>query len=250
VNVMTGDLLSSLGQVGIYLGVLALAGIIAFWRSRRRGSRTLFLDVALALGGWWVALSFLGAVGIVLKAFTTDWVEISGAPFSVPFPADLPCHDAGAETGPTAPALSCGTASLSHFTVAGSTFGVHLLAAAAQICLLVASTIPAALIAVISFQTLRGRAFHRTVVRTLIVAAISLLILGLGGGLLNDVAAALALREVFAPGSHWDPGFPLTVNLLPVGGAIALAALAAVFHQGMWLQDERDRLQEDTEGLV
>ena len=246
--VYSGDLWGSLGQVGIYLGVLLLVGIVVFWRGRRRRSTTLVLDMALSLSGWWVTLSALGVIVIVLKAFTTNWVELDGTAFSIPLPTDLPCADAADAHGP---AISCSRASIQSLSVQNPSAGIHALAALSQTCSLVVSTLPAALIAVICFQTLRGRAFHRTVTRALVVGASVLLTVGICGDLLNDITTTLAVREVFTPGSPWYPeSFLLSASLLPVGGAIALAALAAVFHQGTRIQAERDRLQKDTEGLV
>jgi hypothetical protein len=43
--------------------------------------------------------------------------------------------------------------------------------------------------------------------------------------------------------------FQLTVTPLPFAAALGLAALAAVFRQGMRLQRERERLQQETERL-
>ncbi|OZB84746.1 MAG: hypothetical protein B7X41_14935, partial [Microbacterium sp. 14-71-5] len=200
------------------------------------------------LGGWWVALSVLALIVILLKAFTVDWVEIDGPALSIPLPADFPCVSYGEAQGP---AITCRTTSMSNFGVFNVSAGIHALVAVAQTCTLIVSTLPAALIAFICFQTLRGRAFHRTVIRALVIGAIVLLVVGVAGDLLNDITGTLALREVFPVGSPWYPeAFMLSASGLPIGGAIALAALAAVFHQGFRLQSERDQLQKDTEGLV
>lgn len=244
----SGDLWGSLTQIGITFGVLLLVGAIAFWRGRRRRSETLFLDVALSLGGWWVALSAISLIVILIKAFTVDWVEIEGPGLSIPLPADLPCLNAGEAQGP---ALTCSPASLPRISVYDVSTGIHALAAVGQACTLIVSTLPAALIAFICFQTLRGHPFHRTVIRALVIGAIVLLVAGVAGDLLNDITGTLALREVLPVGSKWYPeSFMLSASGLPIGGAIALAALAAVFHQGFRLQSEHDRFQKDTEGLV
>lgn len=246
--IYNGDLWGSLGQVAIYLGVTLAVGIAAFWRGRRRGSTTLVLDMALSLSGWWVAVSAIALIVIVIKAVTTNWVELDGSGFAVPLPADLPCTEFGDASGPS---ISCSPAAMARFTVVNASGGIHALAAISQTCSLIVSTLPAALIAIICFQTLRGRAFHRTVTRALIVGAVVLLVVGIAGDLLSDITSTLAVREAFPAGSPWHPdSFVLSASLLPVGGAIALAALAAVFHQGIRIQKERDLLQQDTEGLV
>lgn len=246
--IYNGDLWGSLGQVAIYLGVMLAVGIVAFWRGRRRGSTTLVLDMALSLSGWWVAVSAIALIVIVIKAVTMNWVELDGSGFAVTLPADLPCTEFGQASGPS---ISCSPAAMARFTVVNASGGIHALAAICQTCSLIVSTLPAALIAIICFQTLRGRAFHRTVTRALIVGAVVLLVVGIAGDLLSDITSTLAAREVFPAGSPWYPeSFRLSASLLPVGGAIALAALAAVFHQGIRIQKERDLLQKDTEGLV
>lgn len=243
----SGDLWPSLGGIGITLGVAAiLVGVVA-WRGRRRKSRTLVLDAAFAISGWWVALSAISAIIIVVKVFSVDWAELHG-PNSlwVSWPEDLPCSDFGA-----AHMLTCSNSNVSEFTVGGASLGLRMLAGAAQLFLLALTTVPAAMFAVICFQTLLGRPFSRTLIRVLNGGAVAVLVLGIGSDLLGGIAAATALREVFSAESPWYPyAFQLTVTPLPFVGALALAALAAVFRQGFQLQGERDALQRETEGLV
>ena len=62
----------SLLNIGIALAVCAAVVALVVWNSRRRGSRTVALDAALTLSGWWITLSALGAVVIVVKAFPVD----------------------------------------------------------------------------------------------------------------------------------------------------------------------------------
>ncbi|MGF6822226.1 hypothetical protein M2317_001130 [Microbacterium sp. ZKA21] len=237
----------------IAIGMLVLAALVgvAVWRARRRGSKTLVLDVALTVSGWWVTMSALGVIAIVGKAFSADWMEIGGS-VGIPLPAGLPCVDLGDPAGSgTDPALGCGSASMASLTVYNVSAGVRILGSLTELCQLVVSTLPAAMIAVICFQTLRGRPFHRTVVRALTIGAIVLLIAGVSGELMAEISSTLALREVFEPGSEWYPmTFQLSVPLPAVGGALALGALAAVFSRGSRLQAERDQLARETEGLV
>ena len=244
-----GDLWPSLGNIGIALAVITLVIGVVFWRGRRRGSKTIALDAALTVSGYWILLSALGAVIIVIKALTVDWAELSGpTAVSLPWPENLPCHGAGDST---ATELSCGGSDLSDFTVSNASLGLRLLAGAAQMSTLILTTIPAAMLAVICFQTLRGRTFSRIVTRTLVYGAAAVLVFGIASDLLSGIAATAGLREVFPPDSEWYPwGFQLTVTPLPLVGSVALAALAAVFRQGTRLQHEKERLQRETEGLV
>ena len=247
------ELGTSLWFIAVALLVLAVVVGLVVWRARRRGSRTVVLDVALTLSGWWVMMSAVGLIAIVGKLFSADWVELMGVDVIVALPPDLPCVDSGAAGGASTDgaALACRSAAVNSPTVYDASVGVRVLSALAELCQLIVSTLPAAMIAVICFQTLRGRAFHRTVVRALTIGAVVLLVVGLAGDLLAEISGPLALREVFAPDSEWDPPtFLLSISLPAVGGAIALTALAAVFSQGTRLQAERDRLECETEGLV
>src|SRR5690606_17105002 len=116
----------------------------------------------------------------------------------------------------------------------------------------------AAMIAIICFHTLRGRAFGRTVTRSLVGGAIAVAALGVASGTLMGVTSTLAVREVVPPASEWSPQtFQLSISPLPLLAAVGLVALAAVFRQGMRLEDEKsalqaekERLEKDTEGLV
>lgn len=245
----TGDLWPSLGNIGIALAVVAAIVGLVVWRGRRRGSSTIALDAALTIAGVWVLGSVVGALIIVVKALTVDWAELSGATSVwLSWPASLPCSQFGDSSGTM---LTCSGNTLSDFTVGNASLGLRLLAGAAQLCWLAFTTIPAAMLGVICFQTLRGRPFTSTVTRTLTIGAIAVLIFGVGSDLLGGIAATSGLREVFPPGSEWYPwAFQLTVTPLPLIGALGLAALAAVFRQGIRLQNETERLQRETEGLV
>jgi hypothetical protein len=243
-----GDLWSSLGWILLVLAVIAaIVGVVA-WRGKRRGSTTIALDAALAVSGWWVMLSGVGVVFIVVKAFTADWAELSGATtVGLEWPTGLPC----AEFGGTAGMLTCSGNELTDFTVGGASLGLRLLAATSQMVTLAFTTIPAVMLAVICFQTLRGRPFSRTVTRVLTIGAAAVLLLGIASQLLSSIAATTALREIFDPASEWYPTrFQLTVTPLPLFGALGLAALAAVFREGIRLQTQKELLERETEGLV
>lgn len=249
------DLWTSLAQIGIGLAVVAAIVGIVVWRGRRRGSRTLAIDAALTVSGWWVILSAVGAIIIVLKVFTTDWAEIASGALWVPWPADLPCTDTNELTSAV---LQCGGGSITNITVANASLGLRLLTGAAQLATLAFTTTPAAMLMVICFQTLRGRTFSQTVTRALTAGAIAVLVLGVAADLLGAIAATAGLREVFPPDSEWYPtNFSLNLTPLPFVGALGLIALAAVFRQGLRLEQDRARLQEETarlqketEGLV
>lgn len=253
-GISSDDLWTSLAQIGIGLAVIAAIVGFVVWRGRRRGSRTLAIDAALTVSGWWVTLSAVGAVIIIVKIFTTDWAEIASGSLWVPWPAGLPCNDGEVVT---AAVLRCGGGSITNITVANASVGLRVLAGVAQLASLAFTTTPAAMLMVICFQTLRGRTFSQTVTRALEVGAGAVLVFGVTADLLGAIAATAGLREVLPPDSEWYPNFSLNVTPLPFVIALGFLALAAVFRQGMrldqdraHLQQETERLQKDTEGLV
>lgn len=252
------SLWDSLRFIGIALAALAIVIGAVFWIGRRRGSKTIALDAALTISGMWIALSTIGVISIVAKVFQADWAELSGRTLVwMDWPTSLPCLDPTLSMPPGA-ILNCGGTELTDFTVMNASLGLRALAGSAQLSTAVLATMPAVILAVICFNTLRGRAFSRTITRALVGGAIAVLVFGVASDLLSSIAATAGLREVFPRASEWyPPHFQLTVTPLPFVGALMLAALAAVFRQGLKLQQERDELQRvnealenDTRGLV
>ena len=250
------ELGQSLLYIGIGLAVIALIVAVVVWNSRRRGSRTVALDASLTLSGWWILLGIVGAVIVIVKAFTVDWAELHGETnVWVAWPANLPCSEFG-DSATTM--LTCGGEALTDFTVGNASLGLRLLAASAQLSTLALTTMPAVILAVICFYTLRGRVFSHMVTRALTGGAVAVLVFGVAADLLGSIAATTGLREVFPPDSEWYPAaYQLTVTPWPFLAALALVALAAVFRQGSRLEQDRARLQQetarlqkDTEGLV
>lgn len=245
----SADPWGSLRNALIMLVVLGAIISIVVWRRRRNGSRTITLDLALTISGWWVTLSAIGVVMIVIKVLTSDWTEIGGSALQLPWPDQVPCDDSG--SGNSEPMLTCGVLSAKYATVSPASLELRLLSGAAQVVNLALSTVPAAMVAVICFQTLRGRPFSRTATRNLAAGSVAVLVLGVANDVLPGITTTVGLREVFPVGSEWYPlDYYIFVTPLPFAGALALAALAAVFHQGMRLQREKEQLQRETEGLV
>lgn len=239
----------SLRFIGIALVAIAVVVGLFVWIGRRRGSKTVALDAALTISGMWIILNVLGGVVIVVKVFQVGWAELSGRTLVwMDWPASLPCLDPTLSTPPGA-VLHCGGTELTDFTVENASLGLRSLAGAAQFSTLALTTLPAVILAVICFNTLRGRAFSRTITRALVGGAIAVLVFGVASDLLSSIAATAGLR-VFPSDSAWYPSqFQLTVTALPFIGALMLAALAAVFRQGLRLQQERDDLQRTNEAL-
>lgn len=245
------ELAPSLLRLAIGLLVIAAIVGVVVLIGRRRGSKTLALDVALTISSWWAILSALGLVFVIIKAFTADFAEIGGAPTNVPWLQDLPCRTGDLTSGDTGPSLWCASASASDITISQPTADVRALAAAAQAVAVLYSTLPAVLIAVICFQTLRGRPFTRTITRALVGGAVAAVVLGVANDVLPGIASTVALRSVLSFGDELYPEtFQIAVTPTPIVAALAALALAAVFRQGIRLQQHNAALEKDTEGLV
>lgn len=246
------DLASTLSFLLLGLVVLAVVVSIVIGIGKRRGSKTLSLDVALTLSGWWLMASAAGAVLAVVKASTGGLLELDAAALTLPWPDGVPCASGG-PTGETSDAAMvwCSTMHPNLLSVQNVSVGIVVLGVVAQVAQLALWAVPAAMLAVTCFSTLRGRAFGRTVTRSLVGGAIAFAVLGIVTEASSGVAATLALREVFAESS---PAYPQTFQLgfspLPLLAAVGLFALAAVFRVGMRMQLEKEQLQKETEGLV
>lgn len=239
----------ALANIAIALAVFAVVILLVVWIGRRRGSTTIALDATLVLTSVWALGSVVGAVVYVVKAFTVDWAELDGATtVYLDWPDGIPCSVYG-DAATTM--LTCGSESLTSFVVGHASLGLRLLAATSHVTGLVFQTTPVVVLAVICFNTLRGRPFTRTLTRALVGGAIAMLVFGIASDLLSGIAATAGLREALPTDSEWYPwGYQVTVTPLPFYGALLLAALAGVFRQGMKVQQERDALRRENETLA
>ncbi|WP_460800799.1 hypothetical protein [Microbacterium sp. GXF6406] len=246
----TGPLWPTLGWIlGTLAAIAALIAVVILARRRRRPGESAALNAAMSISGMWISLSALGLVVLIVKVFTAGFAELSGQTnVWLPWPDDLPCSDGEVAS---APSLGCSGTGLSDFTVYNAPLSMRFAAALPTLVGLVYTLIPALMVAVICWQTLRGAAFTHIVPRTLFWGAGAVAVVGVASDLVGGITATTALRQVFPPESEWYPqSYVLTVSWAPFLIALALAALAAVFRQGMVLQAENERLARDTEGLV
>ena len=166
---------------------------------------------------------------------------------SVAWPETLPCEQAIPPEATTT-SLVCAHVATADATIAMLSVGTRMVLAVGELLGLVLAATPAVLLLVVCAQALRGLPFSRTVGRWLIIAAVVVLVAGLGADLVSSAGRALAAAEVL-PAPDPDAAvtttgiYRLTVPLWPIGAACALGALGAVFRRGAVLQRE-------TEGLV
>jgi len=238
----TSDLAWALSMVGGFL--VAVAGIAALivWIGRRR-SPTLVIDWTLALSAVVTLLALVAIPVAVVRTLTAPELAIE-LPIRLDT-ADLPCTESAASRSPE---LICAYATSAHATIAGLSVGTRLVIALGLVLAGIMMALPAAAVAVLCFESLRGRPFHRTIVRTFLVSAVIVLVAGIGGDLTTAIGQGMAAGEVLPPDAEErhalvSGGYQLTVPLWPIGATLALAALAAVFRYGA-------RLQRDTDLLV
>lgn len=235
------DFLEALLWLGAFIvGLGAIVGVVV-WRGRRRGSRTIALDAALTVSAWWLVLALLALAMQVIATLTSQEVTLMDARVTWSASSPVPCGPP--PEGTEAASLTCLSPSGADVTIAGLSAGARALLAAGQILTAALGALPAALLATITWQALRGAPFSRTVIRALYVGAAVVLVTGIGAAVLSALAESVALAEVL-PSQDVSPSF-FRVSVDPVifVSALALGALGSVFQHGT-------RLQRDTEGLV
>lgn len=244
-SIGSSDLGWVLWMIGGFLLVIAGVAGVVIWISRRRGSRSGAIDAALTIAGLWVALATIATPFGLIQTLTADNVYVTDLPISTTWPAALPCSGEATAVGPH---LECASLSAADAWIVGLTIAPRLLLALGQLLASILITVPAAIIAVVCFQMLRGAPFTRVVSRSFFVAAGAVLVAGIGVDIAFGIGRGLAAAEALPPsgeGTVTASGavFSLTVQLWPFGAALALVALTAVFRYGA-------RLERDTVGLV
>ena len=235
---------ATLTWLAIAVGALVVVAVVVIFRGRRRGSRTIALDVTHAASAWIAMVWLLFAVIRFGATLTTDQLAFVTDQVGLPA-ADLPCGVLrGGDPIPTGPHLTCVTSDAVFAEFEAVSLGARLTVASGALLTDLAIAAPLILIAVVSFQSIRGMPFARIVTRSLYVAAAVILIAGVAGGVLTPLGHVLTLNEAAPAGSAYAPsGVQLAVPLLPIGGALLCCALASIVQHGA-------RIQKDTEGLV
>lgn len=231
--------------LGTLLVVGAVIGVLA-WDARRRRSTSVTVDVAAAVARMWLALVAVWAVLIVLKWFTADFTEVPALPVSLPWPTALPCEGGPTVAATTQPTLECASVPTIQATLTSLTGGTRVVLGAGELLSLLLLALPGVVVAVICRAARKGRPFSAVTSRWLFIAAVVILVAGLGGEVLTGIGSAMAATEVLPPpgaGAVTTTGiYRVVLPLSPIGAALALAALGAVFRYGARLQRETDLL--------
>lgn len=227
-------------------GLLIVAGVIGLvvWDARRRGEPHAMLRTTAALARMWLALT-----GLALVVGAWQWLSggdtwIADLPVWMAWPEPTCSTDIGPYTEPT---VVCAAVSSADVTIAALGFSTKALLALGQLLSLVVVAMPAVVVVIVCTYAVRGAPFAKPAARWLFIAAVVILVAGVGSAILTDVGHSLAAAEAFpAP----DDGsvtaqstYRITVPPWPIGVAFALGALGVVFRHGA-------RLQRETEGLV
>lgn len=231
--------------VGTLLVVGAVIGVLV-WDARRRRSTSAMVDVTAAVARVWLALIIVSTVLIVLKWFTAGFTEVPALPVSLPWPTALPCEGGPGVAATTQPTLECASAPTVEATLTSLTAGTRVVLGAGELLALLLLALPGVVVAVICRATLKGRPFNAVTSRWLLIAAVVILVAGLGSDVLTGIGSAMAAAEVLPPpgaGAVTTTGiYRVALPLWPIGAALALAALGVVFRHGARLQRETDLL--------
>lgn len=240
----------------LLVGVPIVVAVILYRRTRRAratGDPAPIVSLTLTISAFYGALCLIGAlIGLVVNL--TSESLLMTVP-TVPY-WPLPLPGVTIDTGPTS--VVGGGFTAAELMIAGVPLPARVLWAVGQFLGLLVPTAIAGLIALVCFQLLRGAAFAPVVARGSLITAAVVLVGGLGTqalcGWAGSVAggAALTVRSAEVNGypDAVDPlallpqsAFNVQIDFWPIGAALALAALAAVFRYGF-------SLQRETEGLV
>lgn len=230
--------------LAVVVGVVLVVAGLAVWIARRRGSRTVVLDAALAIAQVWIFLAVIGIGFVVWRLVTGSALTIVGLPLSTD--SLLPSVD-GVDTAGGEPALIGGSISTADIEAVGLPLGIRLILGATEILRILLFIVPAVIVASLCRRTLAGDPFSRHTMRWTIGGAVFLLVAGTAQELLQQLGSFLAAGELLP--SHGSAAavtapaaLTLTVPLWPLGAALALGAVAAVFGRGATLQKETDGL--------
>jgi hypothetical protein len=226
--------------IGIVVAAAITVAIIAGRRARSHGTRAPLISLTLLLAVIWAALNALFvAIAFTLPFATNAWTSLA-----------VPVQPYWPEVGGTYDGATSISRQFTHAYIGGPglDFSTKLLAAGGVALGSLVQAIVAGLIALVCVKLLRGRTFAPVLAHAATLTAAVVLIGGIGAELLTGAAgaqvSAQALGDYVGDGSLPQPSGSWDLDLWPpIGFALGMLALAAIFRYG-------SALQRDTEGLV
>ncbi|MGB4778376.1 hypothetical protein [Microbacterium sp.] len=247
-------------HVAALIGVVVLVGvaILAFGaaavKARRTDNPSPVVSLTLSVSAFVAGVYVLGAI---ITGLSTALA--SGVTITVPVQTFWPELPAGMYLEGTSATLAGGGFASAELYIEGLSPLTRTLWTASRVLTLLVPAAIAALIAYACWLLLGGRPFAAALAKVTFATALVVLIGGTAMQLLGDIAGGAAAQEVLAwtsggyaevagitdPAAAWwpRPGHDVQLPLWPIGAALGLAALAALFRYGAGLQRE-------TEGLV
>ncbi|UNK71411.1 hypothetical protein [Microbacterium sp. H1-D42] len=258
-SVGTSDLASGLSQVLLALVVVGLIASIVGVRAKKAGSSSVALDVAASLSFVWLVLCAVAVVFVTWQSLAGSNVLTSGAGVDWSEP-DGTWSGGKGFNDPDAvddglPALIGGYSNGTQLEIVGLPLGIRLLFVSVQVLNIALAALPAVVVRAITVKAALGDPFAPRVAKTLWVSSLVVLVAGIVRDLIDPISQTLAAQAVLPferadAGLVASPTFELTVQIWPFAAALVLAALAAVFRHGHRLQEERETLKRETDGLI
>lgn len=231
------------GLLTLLVGLLIVGAVVVMSvaSAHRRRRNTLVLDVVDRLSLGWVLLCGAGVLFAVFQALTMKTISLD-QPVLDRAKASTPdnCDFAGAEGGTE---LDC------YGAVVNAPISAHILIFLSTLLLLVCSASIAWAVHVATQRAAFGAPFDASVPRVFVATAIIVMTTAVIGGVLRQVGMTVAAQALPQTEDAFIP-FELSVPIWPFAVGVGCVALAAIFRHGGRLQEEKEQLEKETEGLV
>jgi len=249
----TNDLVSGLLILGVHVVGLTLIVWAAIWWARRRGSDTLALSVTRSLAGIVIGLSLIGVIFGGINQFIAQptWLDDGMRTWVDDHLGSLqsPTCDADGSFSDGSPGAD-GALSYCRGAVNYLPLAPRLALFIAAVFTFLATVAVAWSIYTAALLASQREPFHESVHRTFALAGIVTVAAGVIANTVTTIGMTLAVRALDWISGASDPPFVWSIPLPPVGVALGLFALSAIFRYGAQLQGEKEQLQRETDGLV
>jgi hypothetical protein len=213
----------------------------------------------------------LAVVYVVIATVTTLFTVIQdlvGTTVSVSTPVAqfFPTRNPTMHTDGTTATFEGGGYDHATFTLSGLHWDARILLAGGALLQGVTAVAIAVTLIILCSRVAAGKPFAPTVQRAISVSGVAILVGGIAWQICDEIGQYLAVTQAFlVTGADWkitakgmttdSADWPhaagnFGIDFWPIGIALALFALAAVFRYGSAIERDRANLKRDTEGLV